>query len=150
MTLRLCSTSGKCYPSEIFRRNENHPLENVRSSSNRHISQLSIIYYFVGLRRQPQIGKYLIFTEMHLTRAGRGGLLFGLPNRFFADNEKTTARTVFGTPFHTSFSHLVQKIQPQVFQGQVTRSGQVTSCSKKSQLAPQLQLMRDQFQYFSD
>ena len=87
---------------------------------------------------------------MSLTRAGPGGVKPPPTLRFFADSEKTAARSaaIFGTPYPTSFPHILQKFQTQVMSGQVTRPGQVTSPLKNCHAVLLLHQLTDRYETF--
>ena len=59
--------------------------------------------------------------------------------------QKTSAlcTTVFGTPYHTYFLHMLGKFQKQVIKGQVTRSRQVTSPNNKFECLSQPHRLND-------
>ena len=67
------------------------------------------------------------------TRAPLGMYVCEHPLRFFVNNFKTVAcsAAIFGTPYHTSFPHMLWKFQTQFTQGQITRSRQVSLPHKK-------------------
>ena len=50
-----------------------------------------------------------IHAKLYPVNPRRAGGVWTPPIRFFADSAKTASRSaaVFGTPFHTSFSHIV-------------------------------------------
>ena len=81
-----------------------------------------------------------------------GGGVVETPLCFFPDCQKTAAlcAAVFGTPYNTSFPHMLWKFQTQVTQGQVTRSRQVTSPHQKFEYSPTLHRLNDCLETFSD
>ena len=84
-------------------------------------------------------------------RPAGGGVFEHPAMRFFVNSLKTAARSsaVFGTPYHTSFPHMLCKCQTQVTQGQVTRSRQVTSPHKTFECSSTLHQLNDCLETFS-
>ena len=102
--------------------------------------------------RSPGQVKWPDFKNIHdcavtiVFNSHRAGGTSRRPIRFFADSEKTAARSATGfcIPFHASFPHLSWKYQPKVIAGQVTRSSQVTQPPKTFMIALWLQFLRNQ------